>query len=143
VKLGIVVCDEDAMRRCAPARDAHPVLLQPAVSEQACTTFARRIRGTIHASSTGVLIDIATFVGLTVLYFAYDAYASRRSLPLARATGATNTERRSRVRPFVARTIQETHKPKIMPSTRNTTRRRVVTDRNGPKRIRAPRLLHG
>jgi len=88
-----------------------------------------------------VLIDIATFVGLTVLYFAYDAYVNRRRLPRAWTTVAHEYRTPGTVRPFVARPIHETQKPKTMPSTRNTTRRRVVTGRNSRKRIGAPCLL--
>jgi len=71
----------------------------------------------------GVLIDIATFVGLTVLYFAYDAYVNRRRVPGARTTVARGYRTPGMVRPFVARPIQETQKPKIMLSTRNTSPR--------------------
>jgi hypothetical protein len=117
-------CHRDWRGACT-SRDVHPVLLQTAVPEP---DLSPRLFDEFEARSMlfqqGVLIDIATFVGLTVLYFAYDAYVSRRRLPGARTTVAHEYRTPGTVRPFVARPIQKTQKPKIMLSTRNTTRRR-------------------
>jgi len=75
--------------------------------------------------SQDMFVDLITFVGLTILYFAYDLYVNRFQPARSRPQRATREQRTpATVLRFVAGPIRGMRHPAF--ETRNTARRRVA-----------------